>query len=138
MERLATDQALRETLKTSGLKRVGQSRWEDTARATLAAYRSTIRRPSERSLQMRRLLRDAVIHWAANPAFAESVETAGPTEAISLDVPVGIRNALQALNFALSARLKRELRRLPVTAHAGNVTRRFTKATRDKSLSLHK
>ena len=56
MESVATDPALRDELRDRGLKRVEQFRWEQTARATVDVYRSAVFRPSQRSLQARRLL----------------------------------------------------------------------------------
>jgi hypothetical protein len=134
MELVATSEALREGLRTRGLQRVQEFRWESTARATLEVYRSAVRRPSDRSLQMRRLLRDAIFRWAATPpSVVEAVETVetveissspqAPVETIE-DQPLGIKNAWKALNFAISARLKREIRRIPLARSArGRVSR---------------
>ncbi len=97
MEALATDETLREEFRARGLKRVEQFRWEETARHTCEVYRSTVLRPSDRSLQMRRNLRDSILYWGTPPP--------PPTE------PMGILNSWRALNSALYARLGRELRR---------------------------
>lgn len=67
MESIATCESLRIDLRERGLKRVEQFRWENTARATLQAYRSAVMKPSPRSLQMRRNLREGILHWAAPP-----------------------------------------------------------------------
>ena len=56
MEHLATNETLRDELRDLGLRRVEQFTWEKTALATLEVYRSAVLRPTERSLQMRRLL----------------------------------------------------------------------------------
>jgi len=112
MEHLATSEPLRDDLREKGRKWVEHFRWEKTARATLEVYRSTVLRPSERSLHVRRLLRDAIIGWSDNgPAQA----TAASSE-YSLDpIPpsMGIRDAWRSLQVAVRARLRRELRRFP-------------------------
>ena len=63
MEALATDEKLREEFRARGLKRVEQFRWEETARRTCDVYRSAVLRPSDRSLLMRRHLREAILQW---------------------------------------------------------------------------
>jgi glycosyltransferase involved in cell wall biosynthesis len=100
MEALATDETLREEFRARGLKRVEQFRWEETARHTCEVYRSTVLRPSDRSLEMRRHLRDAILHWGTPPPPPPP-----------LPEQMGIRNSWIALNTALYARLGRELRR---------------------------
>ncbi len=105
MERLATDDDLQHELRNRGLGRAEHLTWERTARATLEVYRSVVLRPTERSLQMRRSLRDAIIHWS------ESSPTA-PVIAV-LDA-MGIRHACLALNRAVHRRLRREMDRLPM------------------------
>ncbi len=86
LERLATDQSLRDELRQRGRLRATEFQWERTARLTLAAYRSTVFQPPERSLRARRLLLDVVSKWADGgrsvPAYAEP----------------GIRNAWSDLN----------------------------------------
>jgi glycosyltransferase involved in cell wall biosynthesis len=116
MESLATDQSLRETLCARGLKKADEYRWESTARATLEVYRATVARPSDRSLQMRRLLRDAILRWADHSPRALPVVPAHSTAFMGLEQPVGIRNAWRALNVAVGDRLGREVRRLPLAA----------------------
>jgi glycosyltransferase involved in cell wall biosynthesis len=135
MESVAVNSALREELVSRGLDRVQQFRWEDTARDTVDAYRSAILHPSERSLQMRRLLRDAIIHWSEprhpqHPvvSYSDSVNRLmqgggrhgeGGESRVSFNEsvdrvtqePLGIRNALSALNISLHRRLRREMRR---------------------------
>ena len=113
MERLATDEELRQDLRRRGLDRVAQFRWERTARAVLEVYRSAVLRPSERSLQMRRLLRDAILHWSEphDLNVPQPVEPPQPDEPPPPE-PVGIRNALTALNEAVHRRLRREVRRI--------------------------
>ncbi len=111
LETLARDGGLRDELCSRGLKHVEKFRWENTARATFDVYRSAVLRPSERSLRMRRLLRDVIMHWA-DP---QSVDFAGGPRRTADDVAanrsIGIRNAWSALNVALATRLGRELRR---------------------------
>jgi glycosyltransferase involved in cell wall biosynthesis len=117
MELLATDQALHDRLKERGLARVEEFRWESTARATAEVYRSTVRQPSDRSLQMRRMLREAIFRWAAADPLPSVVITSAPSDTpVVYEQPLGIKNALRALNFAISTRLKRELKRLPLAA----------------------
>jgi glycosyltransferase involved in cell wall biosynthesis len=124
MELLATSEALHEGLRSRGLRRARDFRWESTARATLEVYRATVRNPSDRSLQMRRLLTDAIFRWASDPARAVANEIAvipAPVplpELPELPEPIGIKNALKALNSAISARLKREIQRLPIARPA--------------------
>ena len=107
LERLATDEDLRQELRRRGLDHVERFRWERTARAVSEIYRSAVLRPSERSLQMRRLLRDAIVRWS-EPAY---VEVPQPAEPPPLE-PLGILNALTALNQAVHRRVRREIRRM--------------------------
>ncbi len=116
MESLAADGALREEIRARGLKRAEGFRLENTARATLAVYRSAVSRPSDRSLQMRRLLREAIIRWAGTLLPALPVSQTASVESMTLDQSVGIRNAWRALNVAVGHRLGREIRRLPLAA----------------------
>jgi hypothetical protein len=109
MELLATDSGLGDALRVRGLKRVEQFRWENTARATLEVYRSVVLRPSARSLNMRRHLRDAIIRWSEPKIVPESAIPIGSP-------PLGIRNALGALNTAVHSRLGRELGRFRLVA----------------------
>src|SRR5205085_2804109 len=80
MESLATDDGLRDELRARGLKRVEQFRWEETARATVEVYRTAVLRPSGRSLQMRRHLREAILRWAGP---FPPVAAAAPSEAVN-------------------------------------------------------
>jgi glycosyltransferase involved in cell wall biosynthesis len=107
MERMATDEDLREELRRRGLARVARFRWERTARATVEVYRSAVLRPSERSLQMRRLLRNAIVHWSE----PRHLVVPQPEEPLPPE-PMGIRNALTALNEAVHRRLRREIGRI--------------------------
>jgi len=111
MESLATDGNLRERLRTAGLKRVEQFRWEHTARATLEVYRSTVFQPSQRSLQMRRLLRDTIIRWSLPGSLSLSGGESGSPAGAVPPQSIGIQNAWRALNVAVHTRLRRELRR---------------------------
>ena len=65
LELLATDHELRNELRRRGPIHAAQFRWETTARLTVDAYRSTIFRPSPRSLRARRQLRDVLSTWAS-------------------------------------------------------------------------
>jgi glycosyltransferase involved in cell wall biosynthesis len=140
MALLATDDALREELRMRGLKRVEEFRWENTARATLEVYRSTIRRPSDRSLQMRRLLRDAIFRWAQRPtpvqAFdrAEWADSTNSIDGTSYERSIGVKNAWKALNVAIGARLKREIKRLPLATYGRATESRVSTGIRGKSL----
>jgi hypothetical protein len=125
MEQLATDDLLREGLRMRGMKRVEEFRWEKTARATLEVYRATVRRPSERSLQMRRLFRDAIFRWAQRLSPVSdfgSAEWADSIDYSNYDQSIGVKNAWKALNVAIGARLRREIRRLPLAA-SGRTTK---------------
>jgi hypothetical protein len=101
IERLATDEVLREELRDRGSRWVEQFTWEKTARATYQVYRSAVLRPSARSLHMRRLLRDAILQWSGTLSSHQPV------------APMGILNACNALNLAVQRRLRNDLKRLP-------------------------
>ena len=116
MERLATEADLRDELRRRGLARVEQFRWEQTARAAVEVYRSAVLHPSERSLQMRRLLRDATVYWS-EPQYVFVPQQPEPQpepqpEVPPIPEPLGIRNALTALNEAVHRRLRREVSRI--------------------------
>jgi glycosyltransferase involved in cell wall biosynthesis len=98
MFRLSSDERLRDDLRRRGLERVKEFQWEKTARATLEVYRSAVLRPSARSLDARRRLRDVILRWADKPANETS--------------QMGIRNAWRALNVAVQRRVKNEVRRI--------------------------
>ena len=113
LERLATDSALRGELHERGLGWAERFTWEKTARATLDVYRSAVLQPPSRSLEMRRVLREAILNWAATcPSAGESSPYA---QGISTVLPedMGIINACRALNIAVHRRLRRELDRIP-------------------------
>jgi glycosyltransferase involved in cell wall biosynthesis len=112
MERIIVDEALREDLQARGLGRVEQFGWARTARQTVEVYRSTVFRPSERSLLMRRLLVDSIIHWSGDQ---ERVDMLASYERMIAGVlpSIGIRNACKSLQAAVRTRLRRELRRFP-------------------------
>jgi glycosyltransferase involved in cell wall biosynthesis len=99
MEQLATAPALRDELRHRGRLRAAHFQWERTARLTLAAYRSTVFQPSERSLRARRLLLDVLANWADS-------EFGAPTSS-----ELGIRNAWRDLNRAFGLRVRREFGR---------------------------
>ncbi len=112
MERVATDAVLREDLCERGKRRVLQFRWENTARDVVNVYRRVVLAPSHGSLMRRRLLSGAIRHWAEPPAPVAVPEPVRHVE----PPPLGILNALGALNGAVNRRLRRELGRLPVRA----------------------
>jgi len=111
MECVATDLALRDELIDRGRKHVEEFRWDKTARATVEVYRSAVLRPAERSLHTRYLLRDAIIDWSEPGLPDPWLATFEEMDRVMMMDPVGIRNALKALNVSLHARLRRELRR---------------------------
>ena len=87
--------------------------WEKTARATLDVYRSAVLRPPSRSLEMRRVLREAILNWAATcPSAGEPLPYAQGVSTV-LPEDMGIINACRALNIAVHRRLRRELDRIP-------------------------
>ena len=110
MESVACDEDLRDELRERGLRRVERFRWENTARATVDAYRSAILNPSERSLQMRRNLQNSLNCWG-EPVFQLAAPEIPEPEPAPVPESMGIRNAWRALNFALYTRLRRELER---------------------------
>jgi hypothetical protein len=114
MQRVATDHDLREELRARGLERVEQFRWEATARATLAEYRSAVLQPSERSLRMRRLLRGAVIGWSLLDSPTAWIDGFDAVTLKRRPQSIGIRRAWRALNVAVQARLWRELKRFQI------------------------
>jgi glycosyltransferase involved in cell wall biosynthesis len=111
MERVASEEKLRDELRQKGQARARNFHWEKTARETLAVYKSVVLAPSKRSLRMRRLLRDAIIDWSEKSNRQVTVVTGGS---------LGIRDAFLALKSAVRTRLRRELRRLRPNAAAGN------------------
>src|SRR5262249_13145434 len=115
MEKLAQSEALRGEFRPRGLKRASQFPGENTAAATAAVYRSVVQRPRERSLHARRMLREPIIHWS-NPDSADASRNWNePGDSLLDPRSVGVRNAWRALNLAVKARLKRELKRLDPT-----------------------
>jgi glycosyltransferase involved in cell wall biosynthesis len=112
MERVAGSEALRSLMRKKGLERVEQFRWEQTAQATFQAYCSAVLRPTERSLQMRRLLREAILSWSQAPS-ARPLDLE-ENEAMANGETMGVRNAWNALNTALQRRVRREVRRLRI------------------------
>ena len=120
---LSSDERLRDDLRRRGLERVKEFQWEKTAKATLEVYRLAVLRPSARSLDARRRLRDAILRWADPPhGHAEAAEgqACQPVNDMS---QMGIRTALRALNVAVQRRVKNEVRRItprPGRRRAGN------------------
>jgi len=110
MELIAQDEALRTELREKGRVRVDELAWGKTARSTLEVYRSTILKPSERSLRMRRLLRDTIVHWSGNRSLRSSASASGNGSS-ELSPPIGVRQACRALEAAVRTRFTREIRR---------------------------
>jgi glycosyltransferase involved in cell wall biosynthesis len=108
MESVASEPAVRERLRARGMKRIEQFRWEQTARATVEVYRSAVLLPSQRSLQARRLLRDAIVRWSEPRAAVESLDPDDDSELFMMSQPIGIKNALRVLNVSLHSRLRRD------------------------------
>ena len=102
LERVAASAELRAALRDRGRERVQNFGWEKTARATCEVYFSTVLHPGERSLRMRRTLREAIIDWSAK----NSRHGACGSSSV-----LGIRAAYRALDVAVRARIRRELRR---------------------------
>jgi glycosyltransferase involved in cell wall biosynthesis len=112
MESVATSPALRDELRGRGRQRIEAFRWEQTARATVDVYRAAVLRPSQRSLQARRLLRDAIIRWSEPRGAGVWPESYDDSNLFMTNRPIGIKNAFRVLNVSLHSRLKRELKRL--------------------------
>ena len=79
------------------------------ADAVIRVYRSVVLNPSERSLQARRMLRDAILSWSGRASGPLRVDAG---HIVPERPAVGVRQAWQALHFALQRRLGREMRRL--------------------------
>src|SRR5262249_54833937 len=112
MERLAADPALCHDLRARGLAWVEQFRWERTALETFEVYRSTVLQPSERSLRMRRILREPIMRWSGSHS-TEGLTKMSDTVADVMPQSMGIKNAVKSLRIALRSRFRRELRRFP-------------------------
>jgi len=115
MERLATSDALRTSLRERGVLRAAQFRWEKTARATFEIYRSAVLEPTERSLRARRMLREAIVHWSELALSDLSVPCDGLDDSLMMDQALGVRRAWRNLNLAVRLKMRRELRRLRPT-----------------------
>jgi glycosyltransferase involved in cell wall biosynthesis/GT2 family glycosyltransferase len=112
MESVATSSDLRAELRRRGLNRIEEFSWDQTARATVDVYRSAVLRPSRRSLEARRLLRDAIIRWSEPRPVGDWLEAYDDLDLFTTSRPIGIKNAFRALNVSLHSRLRRELKRL--------------------------
>jgi hypothetical protein len=82
---------------------------ESTAHATFEVYRSAVLRPTERSLQMRRLMREAILSWS-RPLSGRSPLRDGDLPRVA-DQAMGLRTAWKSLGAAVGRRLGREARR---------------------------
>jgi hypothetical protein len=86
------------------------------ADALFRVFRSAVLNPPERSLQARRMLRDAILSWSSPSGRPLRVD---PAHTVPDPSTIGVRQAWKALSTALERRLARELRRLRVS-HARN------------------
>jgi glycosyltransferase involved in cell wall biosynthesis len=102
MECVAASPELRNDLRERGYQRIRDYRWEKTARATFEAYRSALLHPSDRSLSLRRSLREAIVDWS----MRNSRQCTNATH------PPGVRQSWHGLKKALQARLRREITRV--------------------------
>jgi glycosyltransferase involved in cell wall biosynthesis len=110
MERIATSEELRADLRDRGLKRAQDFRWQQVARDVVEVYRSAVLSPTDRSLHMRRMLREAILRWA-EPYSGSSFRNGRLDDPLGRAEPLGVKNAWKALNVAVHTRLRRELRR---------------------------
>ena len=108
MESVGTEPALRDLLRDRGRSASRQFRWEQTARATVEVYRSAVLRPSQRSLQARRLLRDAIVRWSEPRAAAAWLESYDDSDLFMMTQPIGIQERVEGterlLALAVAAR----------------------------------
>ena len=74
-------------------------------------YKSAVLNPVGRSLQVRRLFREAILGWSSPPGRRVRIDRA---EAMPDRHTAGVRNAWKALSSALKRRVKREIHRLRV------------------------
>ncbi len=74
-------------------------------------YKSAVLNPGERSLQARRLYREAILGWSSPPGRRVRIDRA---EAMPDRHTAGVRDAWKALRSALKRRVKREMHRLGV------------------------
>ena len=100
--RIACEEQLREDLRQKGLARAESFHWQKTAKQSLEVYKAAVHSPPQRSLRMRRLLRDVIIDWSQ-----KNCRQAHDGAAHSL----GISDSYQALKSAVQTRLRREFRR---------------------------
>jgi hypothetical protein len=82
---------------------------ENAARSTFEVYRSAVLRPTERSLQMRRLLREAILSWS-RPSSVQSPLREGNDTRVA-NQAMGVRAAWKSLGAAVGRRVGREARR---------------------------
>ena len=80
--------------------------------AFLRVYRSVVLNPTERSLQARRMLRDAILSWSQPAGAPVRLDAA---HAVPEGPTVGVRQAWHALHTALQRRLGRQMRHLRPT-----------------------
>jgi hypothetical protein len=83
---------------------------ECSAQSTFDLYRSAVLRPTERSLRMRRLLREGILSWS-RPISVQSF-TGPENDGRGANQALGVRAAWTSLNAAVGRRLGREVRRL--------------------------
>jgi glycosyltransferase involved in cell wall biosynthesis len=132
IERLTGDPQLRDDLRARGPRRAQGFRWEKTARLTAHAYRSSILRPSERSLRARRQLQDVIVAWAQE-CSENPLASIAPAVTSSQPPPSGIRSAWRDLSHAVHARVRRDIGQIlwrPRHAMAGARVGRSSEQTR--------
>ena len=82
---------------------------ERMAESTFAVYRRAVLRPTERSLQMRRLMREAILSWS-RPSSRQTLLR--EEQKVRADgQAMGVRAAWNSLNSAIGRRVGREVRR---------------------------
>ncbi len=89
--------------------RVPKHGWDELAQSTFELYRSAVLQPGERSLQMRRMMREAIVRWSRSAADGRlAIEEHGTHWN---DEVIGVRGAWKALHAAFGRRVGREVRR---------------------------
>ena len=120
MERVAVDPGLQERLQRMGAGKVAEYSWSETARKTVETYQTTILEPSQRSLALRRQLREAIRNWSAHAIHAPILQASTiPDTSRRSTLPdpdhqelPGIRSAWRDLSGAVHRRIRREAKRI--------------------------
>ena len=82
---------------------------ERRALSTFDAYRAAVLRPTERSLQMRRLMREAILSWSRPSPSQSPLRDGGAAK--KADQAMGVKAAWKSLGAAVGRRVGREARR---------------------------